>query len=313
MRIAVLSQSDEIYSTRRLLEQARARGHDAHLLRILHARLAAGADLQSCFDGAPPPLVDCVVPRVGSFFPDFALAQLRVLERAGVRSLNPSLAIEIARDKFRSAVELAGRGLPVPRTVLVKDLDQLDAAIEVVGGAPVVIKPTHGAQGRGVMLASTHSSAISILEGMVFQSQDVIVQEYVGDPDVSKGSEAALAEDLRVVVLGGAPVITVRRRARSGRFRTNFHRGGTLERVAPNDPGVDWATLGTLAVQAAEAIGLNFAGVDIVMGEQGPLVLEVNPSPGWQGIESTLGVDVATMVVEQLEGIGQAPEHGGVH
>ncbi|MEM7164313.1 MAG: RimK family alpha-L-glutamate ligase [Planctomycetota bacterium] len=289
MRIAVLSRSEEFHSTRRLLEQARARGHEAHLLQILHARLRVTDKLDCFFDGAACPAVDAVVPRIGTFFPEFALTQLRALESAGVWSLNSSRAIETARDKLRAAIELAANGIPVPRTVLVKDLDQLDVAIDDVGGAPVVIKPISGSQGRGVMLGPTHESAISILEGMIFQSREVLVQEFVTDHSGS---------DLRVLVLDGVPVVTVRRRASEGRFRTNFHRGGSLERVATI------ADVEELAVRAAGAVGLRFAGVDLVLGKNGPQVLEVNPSPGWQGIESALGVDIATLVVQCLEASG---------
>ncbi|MGE3966177.1 MAG: RimK family alpha-L-glutamate ligase [Planctomycetota bacterium] len=294
MRVAVLSRCETYYCTRRLLEQGAASGHAMQWLPILlgWSRIGAGAPIYGLTHEPLARLPEAVIARVGSFHAEFALTQLQVLEALGVRPLNTSAGIERARDKFRSLLRLSAQGLPVPHSVLVKDLDRIDTVLadldQASGASDVVIKPVHGAQGRGVMLALGRTSAASVLEGLICAGQEVLVQEFL---------TAAVAGDQRLLVLDGAVVGAVRRRPPAGGFRSNVHRGAIAEPLATTPAAR------ALAVAAAGVLGLRFAGVDLVERRPGDLVvLEVNPSPGWEGLEKATGVDVAALVMHALAG-----------
>ncbi len=288
MRIAILSRSDEVHSTCRLRDAAEARGHQVVLLPILETvlGLAPGDALARCRDREVVPTeVDLVIPRIGSFFPDHALAVLRHFERFGCATLNGSAGIELARDKIRSQERLLDAGLPVPRTVLVKDLEQVEWAVEHVGGAPVVIKPVAGCQGRRVVRGDSLDGATSMVEALLLLNQDVLVQELVAE---------AAGEDIRVLVVGGRVLASIRRRAPAGRFRSNLHQGGSVEALDVS------SELETLAVRAAGSCELDVAGVDILEARRGPLVIEVNASPGLEGLEQATGLNLARALIERL-------------
>ncbi|MFQ5655710.1 MAG: RimK family alpha-L-glutamate ligase [Planctomycetota bacterium] len=292
MRIALLSRDDRLYASRRLLEAGRARGHEVHLVSTLEGRVVVGG-APAQVSGAEEPWGGChaLIPRVGSFLPRLGIALVRDFEERGGFSLNPAGAIIRSRDKLGALQRLDAAGLPVPRSVFAKDLTQIEDAINAAGGAPVVIKPLEGSQGRGVMRADTVAGALSIVEALIYRNLDVFLQEYVSSSSPS---------DLRLLVLGSQVRATVRRRARPGEFRANLHRGGSMEAITPRADMVE------IAIEAARALGLRLAGVDILESERGPLVLEVNSSPGLEGIERATGVDLAAAIIEFLESSPEA-------
>ncbi len=230
--------------------------------------------------------------------PSLALAAARALIAAGATPLNDLEGMAVAFDKLRTAEALAYAGVPTPRSILAKDFDNLEFAIDAVGGAPVVIKPVTGAQGRGVMLAESRAAAVAILENLIVTGRDHLVQELVPE---------ALGEDRRLLVLDGQVIAAVRRRARPGEFRPNVHRGGRAEAIEPTSTETE------RAIAAARAVGLRFAGVDLLESSQGPVVVEVNGSPGLEGIEGATGLDLAGLVIESLErSVSEKEEHHGV-
>lgn len=298
MRIGVLSRDRELVSTDRLLAAAARRGHEAVPLQLLDLAVRVGASgPELLLRGEPAPAIDAFVPRLGAYLPALALAAGRALIARGAVPLNDLDAMSVASDKLRTAERLVAAGIPTPRTILAKDLDRLDFAIDAVGGAPVVIKPLGGAQGRGVMVASTRAEAVAILENLILTGRDHLVQELVRE---------AAGEDLRALVIDGEVVAAMRRRARPGEFRPNLHRGGTAQAVEPT------AAERAAAVAAAGAVGLRFAGVDLLHGPAGPVVVEVNGSPGLEGIEGATGLDLAGRAIEALErrvAAERAPSH----
>jgi len=292
VRIGVLSRDRELVSTDRLLAAATRRGHEAVPLQLLDLAVRVGAaGPELLLRGEPAPALDAFVPRLGAYLPALALAAGRALVAAGAIPLVDLDAMAVASDKLRTAERLVAAGIPTPRTILAKDLDRLDFAIDAVGGAPVVIKPLGGAQGRGVMVASTRAEAVAILENLILTGRDHLVQELVRE---------ASGEDLRVLVIDGEVAATMRRRARPGEFRPNLHRGGTAERAEPTVRERE------VALAAAAAVGLRFAGVDVLHGPAGPVVVEVNGSPGLEGIEAVTGLDLAGRAIEALERVVEA-------
>jgi ribosomal protein S6--L-glutamate ligase len=287
LRIGVLSRDVELPTTDRLIAAGARRGHEVFPLRLLDLAVLVGAEgPRLLLRGEPCPPLDAFVPRLGSYLPALALAAARALISAGVVPLSDPAAMACAHDKLRTAERLVAAGIPTPRTILAKDLDHLDFAIDAVGGAPVVIKPVTGAQGRGVMVAGTRAEAVAILENLIVAGRDHLVQELVA---------GALGEDLRVLVIDGEVAAAMRRRARPGEFRTNLHRGGSAEAVEAT------ARERELACAAACAVGLDFAGIDLLAGERGPVVVEVNGSPGLEGIERASGLDLAGRAIDSLE------------
>ncbi len=282
MKMAVISRGAELYTTRRLLVAGRARGHEMLLVPILNSWLQVSGERPELWLGGERVTgIEAVIPRIGSFMPSLALSLLRHWEGAGVPTLNRSHAIAGSRDKWRTLERLGRAGIPVPRTVLMKDLDQLPQALAAVGGVPVVIKPLVGEQGRAVVLAESHEGALSVLEALLYLNRDLIVQEFL--PECS---------DLRALVSGGRLLAAARRRAPQGRFRANLHQGGTLERVSLSPE------LTELALAATWECGLTLAGVDLLENQRGPVVLEVNAAPGLEGLESCTGLDLASQIVD---------------
>lgn len=316
MKIGVLSRCGDVFSTRSLLETGRELDLEMCLLPILETRLGIGPGLTlarwPAFDAAERPLdsrppdsaaedsaaadsgidssqLDFVIPRVGGYLPELAWSACETLERDGVTLLNPTAALVRARHKFHSLGALARAGVSVPRTVLVQDLRQIDGALDDIWGGSgagtemVVIKPVYGGQGRGVMLAQGRASAFSIVEGLLYLDQIVVLQEYF-----------AGAREVRALVLGEEVLGAVERTAPEGAFRANLHCGGSVEPIQLDE------NLSRRAVAAARALGLRFAGIDFLHHEGDWRVLEGNASPGWEGFEAATGIAVARVLLEWL-------------
>ncbi len=285
LRIAILSRDPANPSTRRLGLVALARGHEARVVDPHACTLHLGGERPRIeVAGEPLEAQDAVIPRVGPHSQAGVLAVLRLLEQAGTFPVNPAAAIALARDKLASLQLLAAAGIPVVPTVVPAGPDDVPRLVEELGGPPVVLKIASGAQGRGVVLAESLAAARSILEGFAACGHRVLLQPRL-----------PVDGDVRLLVVGERTVAAMRRVVPPGDFRANLHRGGTAEAFHP-DP-----ELATLAARAAGLLGLRLAGVDVLLGPDGPLVLEVNASPGLEGIEAASGVNVAGAVVRWLE------------
>ena len=287
MRIAILSRNRFLYSTRRLLKAARLRGHEVVVGNPLQAELGIHRPLAIHLPGVTDPLPDAVLPRIGQSISDYGLAVLRQLELLGVTAVNDHRAFSLVRDKAHTLQVLTAAGVAVPPTILTTNTSEIEAAIDAVGGLPVVVKMFKGTQGVGVMRIDSVASLRSILDTMRTVGQDVLVQRYVAE---------AGGRDLRAVVVGGRIVAAMRRRSSGDtEFRANLHRGGSSETARLSD--ADEAVV----LRAVEATGLEVAGVDVLETREGPFVLEVNAAPGLEGIEEASGVDVADAIVEFAE------------
>ncbi len=285
LRIAILSRDPANPSTRRLGLVALGRGHDARVVDPLACTIHIGGDRPRIeVGGIPLEARDAVVPRVGPHSQAGVLAVLRLLEQAGVVSVNPASAVALARDKLASLQLLAAAGLPVVPTVVPAGGEDVPRVVEALGGPPVVLKIAGGTQGRGVVLAESVAAARSILEGFSTCGHRVLVQPRL-----------PVEDDIRLLVVGSRTVAAMRRVPPPGDFRANLHRGGTAEGFHPGDE------LAALAARAAALLGLRFAGVDVLLGPGGPLVLEVNASPGLAGIETASGINVAGEVIRWIE------------
>ncbi len=283
-RIAILSKSIELHATARLVEAARALGHVVEVIPILRCALVSdGSAVALHTNGAPVVRPDVVIARVGTFMTSLGLAALRAFERMGVPCLNSSEAMELSRDKQRSLERLGQVGIAVPPTVFVKDLDQIEDAVAAVGGAPVIVKPISGSQGQGVVLAESLPSAVSIVEALLYLNRDVLIQRFVAEAEGS---------DRRLLVVAGAVAASVERRALPGDFRSNHHQGATTTVWDPDRSTVE------LALRAAEAFNMEVAAVDILPSDDGDVVLELNGSPGLDGIERATGLDLASVIIE---------------
>lgn len=283
-RLLVLSRNPKLYSTRRLLQAAEGRGHALDVVDTLACTIVVetGRPLVIA-DGRELDGYDVVIPRIGASITSYGLAVVGQFERMGIPVANGADAIQSSRDKLKALQLLAAAGIAVPRTVMArKDADVKDA-VRRVGGLPAIVKLTQGTQGIGVMIAHSMAEIGSILDTMWDLGQEIILQEFVAE---SKG------RDVRVLVVGGEAVGAMRRTARKGEFRSNLHRGGEGERIVLKPGYAD------CAVRAAHVLGLEVAGVDLLEAEGGPLVMEVNSSPGFEGLEAATKVDVAGLVVE---------------
>ena len=286
LRVAILSRLAFGYSVERLREACFRRGHRVKVLDTLQVSPAVGQDVALFYRNRPLPRFDAAIARIGASLSTYGTAVVEQFEHAGITTLCSARAIRVSRDKFRALQQLGQHGLPVPATVLVRDRAAVRAAIAAVGGVPVVLKTLEGSQGTGVILAETARLAESVVETLLTERKGVLVQQFVGE---SRG------RDLRVVVVGGRVIAAMERRAAPDEFRSNVHRGGRTEKATLT------AELGRLAERAADVLGLGFAGVDLIVSRRGPLVLEVNSSPGLEGIERATGADIATPVIEHLE------------
>jgi ribosomal protein S6--L-glutamate ligase len=287
MRFVMLARNPGLYSHQRLVEAARARGHAIDIINTLHVHMNITAtEAVLHHGGLRLPLYDAVIPRIGASITHYGLAVLRQFEMQGVYPLNESVAIGRARDKLRALQILARAGIDLPVTAFAHDPKRALDVIKEVGGAPVVIKLLEGTQGMGVILAETEASATSTIEAFSAANVNIMVQQFVKE---------AGGSDIRAFVIGGRVVAAMKRTGKSGDFRSNLHRGGRAEPVDLTDKERD------VAVRAADALGLNVSGIDMLRSARGPLVVEVNASPGLKGIEAASGVDIAGAIIAFLE------------
>lgn len=287
MRIAVLSRKAALYSTGRLVEAAKARGHDVEVIDYLRCLLCITSHQPSVvFRGEDLKLFDAVIPRIGASHTFYGTAVVRQFEMMGKYTLNRSQAISRSRDKLRSLQIMAGLGIGLPVTGCAHSSRDVKGLINSVGGPPLVVKLLEGTQGIGVVLADTQSAAESVIEAFRGLDANIIVQEFIKE---AKGA------DIRAFVVGDKVVAAMMRTAREGEFRSNIHRGGKAVKVKIS------ADERVIAIRAARAMGLNVAGVDILRSKHGPCVMEVNSSPGLEGIEKSTGTDVAGAIIEFIE------------
>jgi ribosomal protein S6--L-glutamate ligase len=287
MKFAVLSQRPELYSTQRMCEAIRQRGHEVVLLdyRRCYMKIASHRPTIT-YDGQELEGFDAVVPRISAAHSFYGTAVVRQFEMMNVYCVNGSQAIARSRDKLRSLQILAKKGIGMPVTGFAHTTQDVQGLIDMVGGTPLVIKLLEGTQGIGVVLTETNPAATSVIEAFRGLEANILVQEYIAESG---------GQDLRCFVVGERVVASMLRRAAPGEFRSNLHRGGTAEvvKLTPEER--------TTAVRAAKAMGLRLAGVDILRSHHGPLVMEVNSSPGLEGIEKATEKDVARAIVRFIE------------
>ncbi|WP_066018242.1 MULTISPECIES: 30S ribosomal protein S6--L-glutamate ligase [Endozoicomonas] len=287
MRIALLSRNERLYSSRRIIEAAEARGHTIDVIDILSCYMNINDKNPSIhMKGVELPHYDAVIPRIGASNTFYGTAVLRQFEMMNCYSLNESLAIARSRDKLRSMQLLSRKGVGLPVTGFASGPGDIPDLIDMVGGAPLVIKLLEGTQGIGVVLAETRKAAESVLEAFMGLKANIMVQEYIKE---------AGGADIRCFVIGDKVIAAMKRQAPEGEFRSNIHRGGSASLVKLTKD--ERAT----AVKAAKAMGLRLAGVDILRSNRGPLVMEVNSSPGLEGIERATANDVANCIIEYIE------------
>jgi ribosomal protein S6--L-glutamate ligase len=287
VKIAILSRKRSLYSTRRLVEAAQQRGHEVQVIDTLRCYMNITSHKPEIhYRGQNLTGFDAVIPRIGASITFYGTAVVRQFEMMGVFSLNESVAIARSRDKLRSLQLLSRKGIGLPVTGFAHSPDDIEDLIKMVGGAPVVIKLLEGTQGIGVVLAETHKAAESVVEAFMGLKANILVQEFIKE---------AGGTDIRCFVIGEKVVAAMQRRAKEGEFRSNLHRGGTAEliRITPEERST--------AVRAAAVMGLNVAGVDILRSHHGPVIMEVNSSPGLEGIEKATGQDIAGMIVGFIE------------
>lgn len=289
MKIIVLSRGPKLYSTRRLVSVARRRGHSVDVIDPLELSLSVAGGEAKVYDGdweidAP----DAVIPRISSAVTYYGLAVLRQFEAMGAATLNSSRSIVHARDKLHCMQVLSRKGIAMPDTAFSRSRSHGQGGVlDDVGGGPIVIKLLEGTQGNGVMLADSRQAATSIIDAFHTIEEDILIQRFIAE---------SAGRDVRVLVVGKQAVAAMERIAPKGEFRSNLHRGG---RSQPFDLT---RKVERLAVRAARVLGLDVAGVDILLGKDGPLIIEVNPCPGLEGIEKTTGINVAGAIVDHLDG-----------
>lgn len=286
MKIGILSRHMKIYSTKRLVDAAQQRDHEVQVIDVLKCYMNITANQPSVHYRGQILKFDAIIPRIGASVTAYGTAVLRQFEVGGVYTVNDSIAIARSRDKLRAHQLLARKGVGMPITGYAHAADATDELIEFVGGAPLVVKLMESTHGRGVVLAETGKSAEGVINAFRNLNANFLVQEYIRE---SKGS------DIRCFVVGDRVVAAMQRTAKEGDFRSNLHRGGTAQaiKLTPEER--------MLAVKAAKVMGLNVAGVDIIRSGHGPLVLEVNSSPGLEGIERVTGKDVADLIIDFVE------------
>lgn len=291
MKIAILSRNRRLYSTRRLVEAVTARGHQVQVIDVLRCYMNIQPGRPEIWVGKRRLSgFDAVIPRIGASVTFYGTAVVRQFEMMGVYSVNESVAITRARDKLRALQLLARKGIGMPATGFAHSPDDTQGLIGLVGGAPMVIKLVEGSHGQGVVLAETPQAANSVIDAFRGLDAYFLVQNFVAE---------AGGADIRCLVVGDKVVAAMRRVAKDGDFRANLHRGGRAEPVQIT------AEERRIALRAARIIGLNVAGVDLLRTRQGPMIMEVNSSPGLEGIEAASGIDVAMKIVEFIEANAQ--------
>ncbi|WP_312830837.1 30S ribosomal protein S6--L-glutamate ligase [Pantoea eucrina] len=300
MKMALLTRDSTLYSSQRLRAAAEARGHQIAMIDPLSCYMNINAALPAVhYQGEILGHFDAVIPRIGTATTFYGTAVLRQFELLGSYPLNESVAITRARDKLRSLQLLAREGIDMPVTGIASSPDDTGDLIRMVGGAPLVVKLVEGTQGIGVVLAETRQAAESVIDAFRGLNANILVQEFIKE---------ARGRDIRCLVIGDRVVAAIGREAKEGEFRSNLHRGGTAHPVTISDRERD------IAIKAAATLGLAVAGVDILRASRGPLVMEVNASPGLEGIEGCTGLDIATMMIDWIEQHacpGYRPKTGG--
>jgi ribosomal protein S6--L-glutamate ligase len=287
MRLVILSRRPELYSTRVLTEAGRRRGHDVRVLDTLQFDIRVSRrNPELLYQGGAVGPVDAVIPRIGASITYFGLAVVRQFEMLGVYCLNESQAIARSRDKLRALQLLSRHDIGLPPTIYTRQAEHVPGCIEKVEGPPVVVKLLQGTQGIGVVLAESTAAASSVIEAFHGLEQNILIQKFIREANGS---------DIRALVVGRKVVAAMKRQAVAGEFRSNIHRGGTAKSIKlPPD-------YRRTALAAARVLGLTVAGVDLIESDEGPMVMEVNSSPGLEGIQKTTGVDVADAVIEHIE------------
>jgi ribosomal protein S6--L-glutamate ligase len=287
MRIVILSRNEMLYSTRVLTEVARQRGHSVRVLDTLQFDIRVSKRNPELFyQTEPVGPVDAVIPRIGASITFFGMAVVRQFEMMGVYCLNESQAIARSRDKLRALQLLSRHDIGVPPTVFTRQADHVRDCMDRLDGPPVVVKLLEGTQGIGVILAESAMAASSVIEAFHGLDQNILIQKFIREANGS---------DIRALVVGRRVVAAMRRQAVAGEFRSNIHRGGTAKKIRLS------AECRKTALAAARVLGLRVAGVDLIESTEGPMVVEVNSSPGLEGIQKTTGVDVAEAIIEHLE------------
>ncbi|MBP0019158.1 MAG: 30S ribosomal protein S6--L-glutamate ligase [Cyanobacteria bacterium SBLK] len=284
MKIAILSQDAKLYSTKRLQEAGEEQGHKVRVVNYLRCYMNITSHKPTVvYNGRPLEAFDAVIPRIGASRTFYGTAVVRQFEVMGVFSANESQAISRSRDKLCCLQILARDGIGLPVTGFAHATQDIDGLIETVGGAPLVIKLLEGTQGIGVVLAETRQAAKSAIEAFRCLDANILVQEFIKE---AKGA------DLRCLVVGGKVIAAIKRQGAEGEFRSNLHRGGTAKtiKLTPEERST--------AVRSAKAMGLRVAGVDLLRSDRGPVAIEVNSSPGLEGIEQATGIDVAGKIIE---------------
>lgn len=284
MKIAILSRDANLYSTRRLKEAGEARGHEMQVIDHLRCYMNITSHKPKVlYQGEPLEGTDAVIPRIGASNTFYGTAVVRQFEIMGVFTANTSQAISRSRDKLRSLQIMARRGIGLPVTGFAHSTKDIDGLVDIVGGAPLVIKLLEGTQGIGVVLAETQQAAKSVIEAFRGLDANILVQEFIKE---------AGGMDIRCFVIGEKVVAAMKRQGAPGEFRSNLHRGGsaTKVRLTPEERST--------AIRAAKAMGLRVAGVDLLRSNHGPVVMEVNSSPGLEGIEKATDIDVAGKIVD---------------
>jgi len=287
MNICILSTNKKLYSTRRLVEAAAERGHDVRVVNHLRCYMNIASFKPSIhYNGEELERFDAVIPRIGASVTFYGTAVVRQFEMMGTFCLNESVAISRSRDKLRSLQLLSRKGIGLPVTGFAHSPGDTSDLLNLVGGAPIVLKLLEGTQGKGVVLAETRKAAESVVEAFRGINANFLVQEFIKE---------ARGADIRCLVVGDRVVASMMRQAQEGEFRSNLHRGGSAVpiKITPEERST--------AVRAARIMGLNVAGVDILRSNHGPVIMEVNSSPGLEGIENATGKDVAGMIIGYIE------------
>ncbi len=290
MKIGILSRNANLYSTKRLVEAAKTRGHEVQVIDVLHCYMNITSSKPRVYykrKGEKRMLeFDAVIPRIGASITTYGTAVLRQFEVGHVYSINESVAISRSRDKLRAHQLLARKHVGMPITGYANQAEATEDLIEFVGGAPLIVKVLSSTQGKGVLLAETDKAAESLINAFRELNTEFLVQEFIKD---------AGGSDIRCFVIGDKVIAAMQRTAKEGEFRSNLHMGGSAKviKLTPEERA--------LAIKAAKVMGLDLAGVDLIRSGHGPLILEVNSSPGLEGIEAATGKDVAGAIIEYIE------------
>ncbi len=287
MKLALMCRNADLYSHKRIVEAANERGHNIDVINHLRCYVNITSHRPVIhYQGNILPKYDAVIPRIGASVTFFGTAVLRQFEMMGVYPVNESVAISRSRDKLRSLQLLSRKGVGMPVTLFAHRTGNADELLEIIGGAPVVIKLLEGTQGIGVVLGETHDAAASIIQAFGGVKTNILIQEFVKE---------AKGEDIRCLVVGDKVVASMLRKGKEGDFRSNLHRGGSAVtiKITPTERQT--------AISAAKIMGLNVCGVDLLRSNHGPVVMEVNSSPGLEGVENATGIDVAGKIIEFIE------------